>query len=131
MTSRLVVLACADLMTASRLDAVPGLDVRTARTATRALELVAAAGGDAVLVVDLATVGELGELLGGDDAPEVAGIVAFAPHVQVERLEAARAWADVVAPRGATVRALADQVARAVDRRAARGAAAAGRDPAG
>ena len=50
-------------------------------------------------------------------APASGAIIAFAPHVQVELLDKARAHADIVAPRGAVAKALARHVERALAQR--------------
>jgi hypothetical protein len=113
-------LACRDLMTSSRLELSEGLDVRRVTTRERLVEELAQAP-DAVVVVDLTAFADLPEWLAGVDAPQCGGVVAFAPHVRVDLMDAARPYADLVAPRGATVRSLAEQVRRARERRAARG----------
>lgn len=96
-----VVVACGDLMVSSRLDA-PGLDVRRCRTEAA----VTAARGedpDAVWVIDLETFGGLPAALHGDTA-FTGRIVAFAPHVRTDLIDAARETCDAVFPRGAVVR---------------------------
>lgn len=110
-----VVLACTDLMTSSRLELAAGLAVKLART-EGAVRTALAERPDATLVVDLAAFPDLVERLAADAELPAGGCVAFAPHVHEDLLEAARAHAQVVAPRGATMRALADQVARARSR---------------
>lgn len=115
----IVVLACRDLMTASRLEGSDGLDVRRASSADRAIELAldAAAGpGTATVVVDLTAFPELPERLHGVEFAVRPAIVAFAPHVQEHLLDEAREHADVVVPRGAVVKSLATHVRRARDR---------------
>lgn len=112
-----VLLACRDLMTASRLEGADGLDVRRLGSS----ELVVAAvveQPEVVVVVDLTAFAELPAALRAADPPACAvPIVAFAPHVRVELLDAARPWSDVVTARGAVVRSLQAQVQRAVARR--------------
>jgi hypothetical protein len=105
----LVLLACKDLMTASRLEAAEGVEVRRIGTEERLLEALAEAP-EAVVVVDLTAFPGLPERLAAADSPQCAGVVAFAPHVHEELLEQARAWADVVAPRGSVVKALEARV---------------------
>lgn len=103
-------------MTASRLDGGDELEVRRASSAQRAVELLEDAGGEGVAVVDLTAFPELPAQLREASAPPVAGIVAFAPHVQESLLEQARAHADLAVPRGAVVKSLELQVRRAVER---------------
>lgn len=113
------VLACADLMTASRMGA-EGVELVRCSTEARVLEALAINPG-AVVVVDLQGFAGLPARL-RELGVDVAGIVAFAPHVQEAALEAARPYADVVAPRGAAVSKLGRLIERAL-------AAAAGVDP--
>jgi hypothetical protein len=111
-----VLLACSDLMTASRIELAEGVDVARFNDATRLRERLSEVP-DAAVVVDLDSFPELPREL------RVAGfdgtIVAFAPHVRTELLDAARSDCDLVAPRGAVVKDLARQVERARSLRAA------------
>lgn len=114
----LILLACSDLMTASRIEAGAGLaEVRTVRSAVALLDAVRG-NSDAVVAIDLTAFPDLVSDLRADGAPPCAGIVAFAPHVHTELLDAARDVADVVAPRGAAVRSITALADRARDRRA-------------
>ena len=113
-----VLLACRDLMTSSRLELAEGVDVTTFGSADRLLEALADAP-DAVVVVDLTGFADLPPRLRAADAPQHAGIVAFAPHIHEDVLDAARRDADLVAPRGAVANGLRALVERARARRAA------------
>ena len=106
-----VVLASRDLMTTSRLELVEGLDVAVVGS-DGAIDAALAARPDATLVVDLPAFPALLERLAGADALPTHGIVAYAPHIHEELLDTARPYAQLVAPRGATMRALRDQVDR-------------------
>jgi hypothetical protein len=110
-----VVLACSDLMTSSRLELIDGLDVRVERTADGVRRALAELP-EATLVVDLPAFPELLRELAAENALPAHGSVAFGPHIHEELLDAAREFAQVVSPRGATVRALRDQVERARSR---------------
>src|SRR5665647_467502 len=120
MTRPTVIVACADLMTASRFQ-TSGADVdlvttRSPDAAMAALAAVVAAEGqvtgevsDLVVVVDLATCaevpGRVRELYGNDLV-----VLGFAPHVQVDLLEAGRATCTRVLPRGSVVKRFAQVI---------------------
>ncbi|MCW2955153.1 MAG: hypothetical protein JWO69_22 [Thermoleophilia bacterium] len=113
-----VLLACRDLMTSSRLELLEGVDVRRFSSEERLMEALRA-DPEAFVVVDLPAFPELpAQLAQGDDAPPAAGVLAFAPHIHEELMDSARPYADLVAPRGATVRSLVAQLERIRERRA-------------
>ena len=98
-----VVVACSDLMTASRFESS---DARVQRCSTedRALEAVVASPG-CTCVIDLLAFPDLAERLHEmRKTGPPARILGFAPHVHEELLEAARQWCDSVYPRGAMVK---------------------------
>lgn len=105
-----VLLACTDLMTASRLDAAQ-VDVRTCRDEQALLGALREQPG-AIVVVDLQGFPHLPQRLReeGFSGP----IAAFAPHVREDLLEQARSHADEVLPRGAVVKRFPDLVERLV-----------------
>jgi hypothetical protein len=115
----LVLLACRDLMTRSRIEAAAQDDlvIRACSSSERIWQALAE-HPDAVVAVDLTAFPDLPSELAAPDAPAHAGVVAFAPHVQVELMDAARGVVDVVAPRGAAVRSMAALAERARARRA-------------
>lgn len=106
-----VVLACRDLMTSSRLELVEGLDVVVVGT-DAAIDDALVARPDATLVVDLPAFPDLLARLAAAGTLPTGGSIAFAPHVHEDLLDTARPFAQLVAPRGATMRALRDQVDR-------------------
>jgi hypothetical protein len=112
-----VLLACRDLMTASRLELLEGVDVRRFSTVER-LEDALRDDPSAFVVIDLPAYPDLPQRLAGEGALPTAGVIAFAPHVHEELMDAARPYVDLVAPRGATVRSLAAQLERVAARRA-------------
>lgn len=107
-----VVLASRDLMTTSRLELVDGLDVVVART-DDAVDAALVTRADATLVVDLPAFPDLLARLAEAGQLPSHGVIAFAPHIHEDLLDTARPFAQLVAPRGATMRALRDQVDRA------------------
>ena len=104
-------------MTSSRLECAAGLDVRRFGSADELLAAAVQEGAGAVVVVDLTAYPELPERLRSLGSGGPAAIVAFAPHVQEELLDDARAHADLVVPRGAVMQGLGRQVERALARR--------------
>lgn len=117
-----VLLACSDLMTTSRL-AGDGLELRRCGGLDAVVRGLAEHPAAAV-VIDLQSYPdlprELHELSTADPSISPRGVVAFAPHVRAELLEAARPWSDVVVSRGAVIKRLAALVDRARARADAR-----------
>jgi hypothetical protein len=98
-----VIVACADLMTASNLRAGSQLNPELIRTPDLVVERVAADPlGCRVVVVDLQTMPDLPRMLRNDAAYEGV-IVGFAPHVRTDLIHAARPWVTKVVARGAVV----------------------------
>ncbi len=95
------VLFTTDLMCSSRLTGAAGAEVRVAMTPA---ELIAAAAGQALVILDLESPGaDPGALLPRLRAlaPPPAKVIAFGPHVHAARLQAAReAGCDEVLTRG-------------------------------
>jgi hypothetical protein len=102
-------------MTASRLEGADGLEVVRCSSVER-LEEAFSANPGAVLVVDLTAVPELPEAYAQDDFLTGA-IIAFAPHVREDLLDAARPHSDLVVPRGAVVKRLDTVVRRGIEAR--------------
>jgi hypothetical protein len=106
-------------MTASRLEGTEGLDVRRISSEARLFDQFESieSSESVVVVIDLTAFPNVPERLLEEDFREHA-IIAFAPHVQEELLEAARPSVDLALPRGAVVKRLRTQVERAIERRA-------------
>lgn len=121
MTRPKVIVACADLMTASRFQTSGAdVDLVTTRSPDAAMAAIAEhqrlaveAGSALVVVVDLATCAEVParvrELYG-----TALVVLGFAPHVQVELLEAGRASCTRVLPRGSVVKRFAQVITEAL-----------------
>lgn len=100
-----IIVACSDLMTGSRFSA-ENHDVVTCRSVEKTLEAVSQCPSDDLeyLLVDLTGFAELpGKIRESSDFIDLK-IVAFAPHVREDLLDAARELCDVVLPRGAAVK---------------------------
>ena len=115
-----ILLACRDLMVASRLELQADVEVRRIGD-PESLFAALNERPHSVVVVDLMAFPSLPAELASEHAPSCAAVIAFAPHVHVDLLEEARPFADLVVPRGAVVKSLTSQVDRALERRAARG----------
>ncbi len=110
-----VLLACRDLMTSSRLELAAGVDVVRAGSEDR-LDEELQSHPDAVVVVDLTAFADVPGRIRASEPDRV--IVAFAPHVHEDLLDAAREHADLVVPRGSVMQGLDRQVRRAIEARA-------------
>ncbi|MCB0878398.1 MAG: hypothetical protein KDC46_05390 [Thermoleophilia bacterium] len=108
----LVLLACKDLMTVSRLELAGGVDVRRFSDDDQLLAAIADAP-DAVIVVDLTAAPHLPAKVRSSDLGTDVAMLAFAPHVQEELMDAAREFADLVVPRGSVMKGFDRQVRRA------------------
>jgi hypothetical protein len=103
-------------MTASRLELSEGVDVVRITDPETLLARVERSP-DAVVTVDLTAYPELPAAVRAAVGGQRIAVLAFAPHVQEQLLEGAREHADLVVPRGAVMRSLAAQAARAAERR--------------
>ncbi len=113
-----IILACADLMTGTNIAVSSAHGPTVLRTPADVVTAVHDHGASIdAIVIDLQTMGDLARQL-REDAGYGGVIIGFAPHVQVEMLQAARPFVNKLQARGAVIQRFDEIVADGMQRAA-------------